>query len=282
MTKRHQYMQALLDMVASAKGHAELPWRKPTARPTNAASGRPYRGVNRVNLMVSQLSQGFGEGHWMTFRQAQKAGGAVRKGERGTKIIFYKRLEEDERKEGRPDFLLRTASVFNIEQIDGVDTPDADTRPRTQGAYEAARAFCSNIPVALEHRAGRAFYSPAHDRIVMPPEADFRDTGSATASQHYLSVLLHELAHATGHKSRLDRFPAERTKETTAYEELIAESTAALLSLELGIEATLIPDHAQYLSSWQSVIAEDPGVLVRAMSAAEKAIDLLWSYQPDP
>lgn len=280
MTNRHQYIEDLLDMVEKAEGHAELPWRQHTQRPTNLSSSKPYRGVNRVNLMVGQLLKSYSTGYWMTFKQALDLGGCVRKGEKGRKILFYSPIPEEKQKPNGPTFVVRYASVFNLDQIDGIELQHEQNSETTLDAFETARTYCENIPVPVIHGPQGAFYSPSKDEIYMPPETDFFDTGTATASQHYLSVRLHELAHSTGHKSRLDRFSGERTIESVAFEELIAEAAASLLSLELGIETVICEDHAKYLASWKSAIKDDPSVLVRALSAAEKAIDVLNAYQP--
>lgn len=281
MTKRHDYIAELLDMVDKAEGHCDLPWRQRTTRPTNLSSLNPYRGINRINLMISQIVSEYRSGYWLTFKQALTLDGCVRKGEKGRKILFYRPIPEEKQKPEGPKFVIRYASVFNLDQIDGIGMPDLEAKPQTIDPYERARAFCANVPVPVIHGDKGAFYSPSRDEIHMPAETDFHDTDSATASQHYLSVLLHEMAHSTGHKSRLDRFPAERTRESVAYEELIAEAAASLLSMELGIETTICEDHAKYLASWKSAIKDDPFVLIRAMSAAEKAIDVLNTYQVD-
>lgn len=279
MNNRHAYIQDLLEMVEKAEGHCDLPWRQHTTRPTNLSSHKPYRGINRIALMVAQIKTDYQSGYWLTFKQALDLGGCVRKGEKGRKIVYYSPIPEEKQKPDGPTFVIRYASVFNIAQIEGVAIPLEPTKPQTFDRYERARAYCANIPVPVIHGTDGAFYCPSRDEVHMPAETDFHDTDSATASQHYLSVLLHEFAHSTGHKTRLDRFSKERTVESVAYEELIAEAASALLSLELGIETTLIEDHAKYLASWQSAIKEDPFVLVRAMSAAEKAIDILNAYQ---
>lgn len=279
MTNRHDYIAELLEMVDKAEGHCDLPWRQRTTRPTNLSSLNPYRGINRINLMIAQIVLEYSSGYWLTFKQALSLDGCVRKGQKGRKILYYSPIPEEKQKPDGPTFVIRYASVFNLDQIDGIELPDLEAKPQTIDPHETARAFCTNIPVPVIHGDNGAFYSPSRDEIHMPAETDFHDTDSATASQHYLSVLLHEMAHSTGHKTRLDRFSGERTKQSVAYEELIAEAAASLLCLELGIEATISEDHAKYLASWKSAIKDDPFVLVRAMSAAEKAIDVLNAYQ---
>lgn len=229
--------------------------------------------------MIAQILLEYSSGYWLTFKQALSLDGCVRKGQKGRKILYYSPIPEEKQKPDGPTFIIRYASVFNLDQIDGIELPSPDPKPQTFDPYEQARAFCANVTVPLIHGIDGAFYSPSRDEIHMPVETDFHDTESATASQHYLSVLLHEMAHSTGHKTRLDRFSGERTREGVAYEELIAEAASSLLSMELGIETTICEDHAKYLASWKSAIKDDPSVLVRAMSAAEKAIDVLNTYQ---
>lgn len=279
MSKRHQHIEDLLSLIDKAEGTFDLPWRKGNTRPVNLSSGRPYRGINTLTLMVSQMVHSFENSVWLTFKQALALGGCIRKGEKGSKIIFYKTIPEEQRKPDSNGFVIRFSTAFNISQIDGIDLPAIEDKPGTIEAYAQARGFCDNIPIPVEYGGDMACYIPSHDKVLMPEESTFFDTDSGTASQHFLSTLLHEFAHGTGHKSRLDRFNKPRDLPTIAYEELIAEIAASLLSIDLGIETTICDDHAKYLASWKKIIKDEPNVLLRAASAAEKAIDVLQSYQ---
>lgn len=277
MNNRHKHLDALIAKVKAAETTHDLPWHRGVHRPTNMSTGRAYRGVNTLNLLLAGFVREYETPYWMTFNQARKMDGMVRKGEKGTGIVFFKPIIDPETGESRP--VIRFSTVFNIEQIAGIEAPAMPERPSTHMALDTARAFAANIPVPVEHTGDMACYIPSKDKILMPPETSFFDTETACASQHYLSVLLHEQVHSTGHKSRLDRLASIGAKKDYAFEELIAEIGAALLGIDLGVAMTVRDDHASYLKSWQSAIGDDPAILMKAAAAAEKAIDLLTSYQ---
>jgi len=282
MSKRHQHIEQLVKMIDQAEGIFDLPWRRSESRPINLSSMRPYRGINTLSLMVSQMVHDYKSPYWLTFKQALNMDGCVRKGEKGTKIIFYKPIPVEQRKDPDRKFIVRFTTAFNLDQIDGIDVKvEADQRLSTIQSFADARAFCANIPVPVEHGGDRACYIPSQDKILMPEEASFFDTPNATASQNYLATLLHEHIHGTGHSSRLDRFKGEYNIEARAKEELIAEAGAALLSIDLGITISVCDDHAQYLAHWKKHIKDDPNFLIQAISQAEKAIDVLTDYQTE-
>ncbi|MGB6231139.1 MAG: zincin-like metallopeptidase domain-containing protein [Litorimonas sp.] len=261
--------------VADCRTEWELPWRTASALPVNGVTGRRYRGVNLINLSMRAFERGYGRASWMTFRQATSLGGCVRRGERGSKIVFLKPLPTDDDEPVR--HVWRVWTVFNIAQIDGVDLPTpvlpSAAHDRTHGTHAFSRLFLSRLSAPVEHLDCTPCYVPAFDRINLPAEAAFVDTTHLTASQNYLSTLLHEHIHATGHPNRLARFDTSApTGSAYAFEELIAEIGAALLARMLGLETEVSESHVAYLSYWQQTIEDDPNALVRAASAAEAAI----------
>jgi antirestriction protein ArdC len=281
------------DRVLTALENGVAPWRRPwkahvTAtgervwQPRNAITGRAYRGVNILLLAMS----GFPDQRWVTFNQAKAAGGSVRKGERGTEVVFWK-LWKTEKDDGSVSQvpLLRSFHVFNIAQVDGLTLARTDAEsliePTTSEHIAAAEAITAgfvNRPCIL-HGGDRACYAPCLDRVTMPLYAQF-ESGEA-----YYATLFHELAHSTGHESRLDRPGVSgragepRTLERYGREELIAEMTAAFLCAEAGIDGRL-DQSAAYLENWRDAIRADQKAIVVAAGAAQKAADFILNRSP--
>jgi len=235
------------------------PWQKPWRRgdtplPANFATGNPYRGGNTLYLAARGQERGFSDNRWATYNQVKKAGGHVRKGERGEKILFFsrdaKRLMRD-KKNGDPVLnergekqyqartIVRTYAVFNVEQTRGLDLsrdkPDAAT-PDWQ-AHRKADAVMRAHGVPFQHVVGgdRAYYALKEDRIVLPARAHFPDADA------YYATALHELGHATGHEDRLNREMLQKGVEAGfgspeyAREELRAEIGAMMSGQRLGV-----------------------------------------------
>src|SRR5262245_30759051 len=197
--------QVITDRVIALLEQGTIPWQKPwqggDLMPRNLLSRKAYRGVNVFLLHAMSYESPF----WLTFKQAQELGGNVRKGEKACPVVFWKWLdvEGDQRGEQKKESipLLRYYSVFNVAQCDGIEAPAIDGTKREHNPIQAAEQIVSAMPKrpAIQHGGARACYSPAFDRVQMPQAETFR-TG-----QDYYSVLYHELVHATGHESRLNR-----------------------------------------------------------------------------
>lgn len=248
------------------------------ALPRNALTGRPYSGVNVLILWGAVIAQGYPVQGWLTFRQALAAGGCVRKGERGTTVVYADRFTPEAEQaravetgeEAKTVAFLKRFTVFNVAQCDGLPpglAPDPAPLPEREIVPVAEAVIAAS---GVEFRIGgrQAFYAPAHDFVQVPPQPAFFD------QVNYYRTALHELTHATGHPSRLDRklVTAFGTRDY-AREELIAELGSAFLCASLGIVPTV--RHADYLGSWLEVLREDNRAIFRAASAATKAADWL-------
>src|SRR5713101_1355458 len=250
------------------------PWRKPwrTLPPANLISKKPYRGINVFLLALA----GYGSQYWLTYRQAQSLGGNVRKGEHGTKIVFWKfdtfeTETADGETEERKSAMLRYYTVFNLEQTEGLKAllalPPAFP-------IESAEAIVQGMPnpPALEQDA-QAAYIPSRDTVTMPSRAAF------DSQAEYYSTLFHELTHSTGHDKRLARdgfdIPQKFGSESYSREELIAEMGSAMLCGIAGIEQATISNSAAYLNSWIMRLKVDSRLVVSAASAAQKAADYI-------
>jgi antirestriction protein ArdC len=268
-----------------------VPWVQPwgtqakaqLALPRNAATGRPYSGINVLILWSAVIERSFAGQAWLTFRQAMSLGGHVRKGERGTMVVYADRfVPSDEWRRAREagdeaqaiPFLKRFV-VFNTDQCDGLPEDVATpAQPTAAGAIEpVVEALIAEIGVDFRVAGDRAFYAPVEDFVQVPPPAAFFEP------INWHRTALHELAHATGHRSRLNRDLSGRFgSRKYAFEELIAEIASAFGCAALGIVPTL--RHADYIGFWLDVLREDHRAIVRAASQASRVTDFLLSFAP--
>ena len=252
----------------------EIPWRKPwrTLPPANLISKKPYRGINVFLLALA----GYGSQYWLTFNQANQLGGNIRKGEHGTKIVFWKfdKFETetaDGETEERKSAFLRYYTVFNLEQTEGLKAllalPPAFP---IESAEEIVKGMPS--PPGFEQDA-QAAYIPSRDTVTMPSRTAF------DSQAEFYSTLFHELTHSTGHAKRLARegfdSPQKFGSESYSKEELIAEMGSAMLCGVAGIEQATISNSAAYLQSWIKRLKADSRLVVSAASAAQKAADYI-------
>ncbi len=290
---RDQIVEALSALPAEASW--KLPWRK-LERPINASTGRAYSGINILTLTVRAMALGVSGGGWLTYKQAQALGGQVRRGEQGVKGIYYtswtKKKEssagrsDDELEERIP--VIKGFTLFHVTQVDGLPEADlhlvdAGDEPDTSGgdftpAHDLVRLRELEL-ARLVVGGDTAAYAPSHDTIFMPAPSRFAHHAD------WWRVYLHELVHATGHPSRLARAQSTRFgSRTYAFEELVAELGAALLSHTFGVSVGEAPgalareharDHAAYISSWIACLKADSGALFDAWALALGACDFL-------
>ncbi len=264
------------------------PWGTSAAKaslslPRNASTHRLYSGINVLILWGAVVERGFPTQNWITYRQAFALGGNVRRGEHGTTVVHADRFVPDhERKRARETGedaqaipFLKRFTVFNIEQCEGLPDEVATSAPLPVASPIEPRVEALIKATGIDFRIGgdRAFYMPAHDYIqVPPPQAFFEPI-------NWHRTALHELGHATGHSSRLDRkFSGSTTSRKYAFEELVAEINAAFCCAALGIVPTV--RHADYIGSWLEVLREDNRAIVRAASQASKAAEWLLGHLP--
>ena len=265
------------------------PWgtaaaKAPLSIPKNASTDRPYSGVNVLLLWGSTIERGFTGQSWLTFRQALSLGGHVRKGERGTTVVYAdrfvpsgeKRRAAEVGEEAQAIPFLKRFTVFNIDQCEALPEEIATASPPPpSGLIEpTVEALIKASGITFRIGGDRAFYAPAEDYVqVPPPEAYFEPI-------NWHRTALHELGHATGHRSRLNRDQSGScgTKKY-AFEELVAELSAAFGCASLGIVPTV--RHADYIGSWLEVLREDNRAIVRAASQASKAADYLLGFIPE-
>ncbi|NPU66394.1 DUF1738 domain-containing protein [Bradyrhizobium sp. 83012] len=270
-----------------------VPWVRPwgtqaakaqLALPRNGATGRPYSGINVLILWGAVIERGLTGQSWLTFRQALSLGGHVRKGERGVSVVYADRfVPSDERQrasavgeEAQAIPFLKRFTVFNTGQCDGLPDDVATVAPLPPpGRIEPlVETLIANSGVDFRIGGDRAFYAPAEDFVQVPPPAVFFEP------INWHRTALHELAHASGHASRLNRDLTGRFgSRKYAFEELIAEIAAAFSCAALGIVPTV--RHADYLGCWLDVLREDNRAIVRAASQASRVADYLLGLVPN-
>jgi len=271
-SNRRNVYQEVTDQIVAALEKGVVPWVKPwdadSGLPVNAISGRTYRGINVPLLWAAAMDRNFKFDRWLTFKQAKDAGGNVRGGEKGTRIVLWKPIESkeddsvDEKKRTFP--MVRSFTVFNVAQVDGL--PPVKDKPQVWEPDVLAEQYLSLAKV--QHGGGRAFFAPGPDIIQLPTRSSFPDSGS------YYSTALHELVHWSGHKSRLDRVTkTPYGSPDYAREELVAEMGSAFITAEVGIKGKT--EHPEYMAEWLKLLGSDNRVIFQAASKAQQAVDYL-------
>ena len=274
--------QHVTDEIIAILDKGVVPWRSPilgakrAGFPKNLESGRDYRGINVFLLAFTAWSKGYESAYWVTYRQAQQRGGNVKKGEKSSMVVFWKQYEVNDKETGEPKNVpvLRYYNVFNLNQCEGIDVPDAaqftpiDFRPID--AAEKIVAGYSEGPT-IEHGGARAYYTPSADRVSLPEPTRFESV------EAYYATLMHELVHSTGHSKRLNRGldtnPQPFGSPDYCKEELVAEMGAAFLLAHAGIAPATIENQAAYIQGWLKQLRTDKRLVVTAAGAGQKATD---------
>lgn len=291
---KNKTREQLAEMFIKSLDEQKLPWYAVwnTHPQQNAVSAKPYRGINAFLLSMVAAAFGYEDPRWCTFNQAKKKGWSIKKGAKGVPVEFWsainirtkevmdfreaaQKIRDGEAEQGDFRYYNRNFHVFNAAQIEGMPelkrvTPTADI-----GLIRQNRdTLIKNMAVGFDGNGTDCHYSPAQDKIVMPPESDFRDTYG------YMCSFLHEAGHATGAPGRLGRGFGS-TREEYAIEELRAEIASAMTSQQLGIPLTEeqmqsnLDLHKAYIQGWALAIKDAPKVLFDAIKDAEQISDYL-------
>ena len=273
------------------QGH--IPWQKPwdikTGSPCNIVTGKPYNGIN-VMLLGSQA---YDSKYWLTFKQCSDKGGNVRKGEKGSIVVFWNFIDKETGKSIELDTdkssskpgdaipMLKYYTVFNVNQCDALDLKrlreevEAQSQEQTHDEILSAQAIIDHYKGCpeIKYCFTKACYKPLDDVINMPRREHFK------TPEEFFSTLYHEAIHSSGHESRLNRKNSceVRTFGDEAYskEELIAEMGASFLCARAGIENTTIDNSAAYIQSWMKALQNDKKLLVIAAGQAQKAANFI-------
>ena len=273
--------QIITDRIIALLESGTVPWHRPwkggSEAPRNFMSRKVYRGINLFLLNATR----FASPYWLTFKQVQTLNGQVKKGEKSFPVVFWKILEEEENGETKKIPFLRYHSVFNVLQCEGITLP---APPGNNGEFHPIKKceeVVANMPrrPAIEHGNGCACYSSQRDTVSIPEANTFE------SSEAYYGVLFHELTHATGHVSRLNR--KEITDPNTfgsnpySREELVAEMGAGFLSGHCEIENRTLDQSASYIQTWLERLRNDRKLVVHAAAHAQKACDFILDVKPE-
>lgn len=294
--------QNVTDRIVKALETGTVPWLKPWSSPDcnlslprNAVSDRYYNGVNILLLWMANEENGYKQSKWITAEAANKLGGRIRKGEKATVIVNYCPIEREKLDEDGNQIVdddgniemehfayLKKHCVFNIEQCESLpkilyeavsdSKPESNSMPYQE--FAEIRQIMEGIEVQVNVKpSNRAFYNPNEDIIVMPEMKQF------TNEQGFYEVLLHEMIHSTGHKTRLNRegIASGKSKfgnKVYAFEELVAEMGAAFLCSHLGFNT--VPKNASYIASWIKLLKEDKKAIFKAAGKAREACQYMF------
>ena len=284
--------QRITDTIVAQLEQGRVPWVQPwgdlpgtaaVGMPRNAATNRAYSGINVMLLWASGTALAYPTQRWLTFKQALGLGGCVRRGEKGTPVVYADRFtpeQERERaqqngEEARSIAFLKQYTVFNAAQCDGLpEDLYVPPPPAREDLIEPRfRALMQASGLTIHLGGQMAFYRPADDAIVLPPPQAFHEP------VNFHRTAAHEMSHATGAAHRLARdFTGRYGSEGYAREELVAEISAAYVCASLGIVPTV--RHADYIATWLDVLRSDPRAIVQAAGLASRSADWLLGHLP--
>lgn len=271
------FYQEITNQIIEALEAGVKPWVCPWDRtranglPSNVTTGNFYNGLNIMLLWMSAGKQGFSSSSWLTAKQANALGGWVRKGEKGTRIFFYKMVQKSDSEDENETYpMLKTFYVFNTDQIENVkfDRPSEDVTRNDVERLQHVEDFIGQTGASISYRGQRAFFRPSTDEIVIPETNRFNSTSDLYAT------ILHELCHWSGSESRLNRdLKGEFGSKDYAFEELVAELGSSFLMADLGIVGDV--QHESYIASWLKALKGDKRYIFKAASLASKAHQFL-------
>jgi len=253
----------------------QMPWNNAVSLPENALTENAYRGVNILSLWASAQIQGFSASHWASYKQWSQLGAFVRKGERGTPIIFYSEFEVEGEKGVEKAVMAKSSFVFNACQVENYD-PGFESETDLIDKIGGCESFVARTGAEIRIGGSQAFYKKSEDYIQMPAKSLFVGTPTSNPTESWYATLFHELTHWTGPETRIGREMGRRFGDQAyAAEELTAELGSAFLCAMLGVSPVPREDHAGYISSWLTLLKGDSKAIFFAAARAQEAVDYL-------
>lgn len=289
---RRDIYQEVTETILGYLDQGVAPWRNPIARaggggqPMSLASKKPYRGINTFLLAMVAWAREYSSDYWLTYNHAKKSGCRVRKGEKGTLVVFWKHYAKTDKESGEEVTLpvLRHYFAFNADQVEGIVAPDSappepDRPPFVPiAAAEQIVAGYRNPPEII-HRKNAACYLPSLDRVEIAEPMQFE------SQEAFYATLYHELTHSSGHKTRLDRGIGEKLapfgSPDYSKEELVAEFGGAFLAAAAGISPPTIEQSAAYIEGWRSRLSADKKMVIQAAGLGQRAADHILGVRFD-
>lgn len=252
--------------------------------PLNPSSHTNYKGINFLLLTLKQMAKGYTQNKWMTISQIGKLGGQITKGEKSTIVHYYKRIDKED---NSMFFLHRYYLVFNIDQTSLKDDerfqPDLtklNPKLKNKEVEKAINDFSGKCKIE-EIVQDKACYIPAMDKIIMPAKEQFSNYHA------FYATLLHEIAHATGHTSRLDRMAKEKemfsdSKEQYAFEELVAEITSMFVLATYRVDNEAIKNNSiAYIDGWIKNLESNPDYIFKASRFSQQAFEYITGIKTE-
>ena len=274
-----QITEIITDRIISSLEQGQIPWKKTWVNePQNAISKKPYRGINRLLLSMTDFSSPY----FLTYRQAQNLGGHIKKGSHGIPIVFWQIVKPSTAKKNEEDDMVEVSertvpfmkyyTVFNLSQTEGIELVKFTEHKRDFKPLETCEQIVKGYkasPIIL-HQGFQPCYIPSTDTVEIPICENFN------TSEDYYSTLFHELSHSTGHKKRLNRKEVVESNffggTEYATEELVAEIGASFLCSYAGIENKTIDNSTAYIQNWLKVLNDDRKMVINAASRAERSM----------
>ena len=283
MKQKKSIYETITEKIIDSLETGVTPWARPWEANQygihrNAVTDRPYRGLNILLLNMVAMIKGFVDPRWLTFRNTEKLGGHVKKGEKGVGIIFWKFVlakqdgannvetgSEDDDQKVIP--LVRMYTVFNVEQCEGLKIAKLEKEEINDSSHPDSERILG-VPT-IKHGGSRAYYSKSRAFIALPVKDSFESL------EFYYSTAFHEIVHWSGHKSRLNRkFGNRFADQDYAFEELVAEIGSAFLGANTGISFEEMR-HPEYINSWLQILKKDSRAIFTAAAKAQTAADFV-------
>ena len=280
MKSKQEIQDTISALVIDQLEKGIVPWRKPWTSagylPTSLTTGKTYGGINL--LILSIVGADYSRPLWITYKECEKRGGNIKRGEKGTPIIKWSIYDKKDKETGETHkaFFLKEFIVFNIDQTEGLTIAEPAKREPVSAPEGIAQLLANyeSKPEIYHSVSDRAYYSPLLDSIHLPKVEQF------TSAEEYALTLAHELTHSTGHESRLNRFADEKDAPAIfgspvyAKEELVADIGANMLLNHYGIE-TPLENSASYIAGWLKALNNDTSLILSASTKAQKAVDYM-------
>ena len=288
--RKQELYQQVTDSILEQMEQGKVPWHMPwstSGLAYQSVDGREYRGVNVWILMIEAMKKGYDDPRWVTYKKAKALGGQVRKGEKSTRIIFFKPIKKEKEndageKETSSFMVMKSYNVFNVSQCDWEDgaLKKLEVVENDNSPLECCEDIVANMPKKPEigHGGAQCYYRPSTDAVNMVKIERF------DGSEEYYATLFHELAHATGHTSRTGRLKGAKAiapfgSQDYGKEELVAELTAAMVCRVAGIETRKPENHAAYIQGWMKTIKADKEAFLQAAQQAQRAADWILNQR---
>ena len=291
---RKEVTEQIIEMLEKGTAPWQKPWEPGAIQlPFNPTTERNYRGGNAIHLMATAVRKGYDDPRWLTYKQAQEQGWQVKQGQKGSQIEFWQfdqssnrpgagRSKTDTQDEPSPSdsqgrgLLRRVYTVFNAKQVEGIPQFEQRQPPEWEVAQTGEQILQNSGALIAHDQNDRAFYSRSSDEIHLPQRESFKSAAD------YYGTALHELAHWSGHPTRLNRPTLNESYQfgdpNYAKEELRAALTSVFLAAERGIPHN--PEqHAAYVGSWIKALKDDKNEIFRAARDAHKAADFVLDFE---